>query len=38
MWCLQETLRTSQFPTAHIKEKWDNDLYLIGIAYGKTVS
>jgi len=34
----QETLRTSQFPTTHIKEKWDNDLYLIGIAYGKTVS
>ncbi len=35
---LQETLRTSQFPTTHIKDKWDNDLYLIGIAYGKTVS
>ncbi|GFH18001.1 serine/threonine protein kinase [Haematococcus lacustris] len=34
----QETLRTSQFPTTHIKEKWDNDLYLLGIAYGKTVS
>lgn len=34
----QETLRTSQFPTTHIKDKWDNDLYLIGIAYGKTVS
>nr|AEO89321.1 serine/threonine protein kinase [Dunaliella salina] len=34
----QETLRTSQFRTTHIKEKWDNDLYLIGIAYGKTVS
>lgn len=34
----QETLRTSQFPTTHIKDKWDNDLYLIGIAFGKTVS
>mmetsp|Transcript_917 Transcript_917/g.1380 ORF Transcript_917/g.1380 Transcript_917/m.1380 type:complete len:725 (+) Transcript_917:192-2366(+) len=34
----QETLRTSQFPTTHIKDKWENDLYLIGIAYGKTVS
>lgn len=34
----QETLRTSQFPTTHIKEKWDNDLYLLGISFGKTVS
>jgi hypothetical protein len=34
----QETLRTSQFPTTHIKDKWDNDLYLLGISFGKTVS
>eukprot|EP00195_Chlamydomonas_chlamydogama_P005702 CAMPEP_0202899676 /NCGR_PEP_ID=MMETSP1392-20130828/7848_1 /ASSEMBLY_ACC=CAM_ASM_000868 /TAXON_ID=225041 /ORGANISM="Chlamydomonas chlamydogama, Strain SAG 11-48b" /LENGTH=707 /DNA_ID=CAMNT_0049585925 /DNA_START=147 /DNA_END=2270 /DNA_ORIENTATION=+ len=34
----QETLRTTQFPTQHIKEKWDNNLYLVGIAFGKTVS
>eukprot|EP00798_Chlamydomonas_sp_ICE-L_P008240 gene8240-1507_t len=34
----QETLRTSQFPVPHIKDKWENNLYLAGIAYGKTVS
>lgn len=34
----QETLRTSGFPTTHIKEKWDNNLFLAAIAYGKTVS
>ena len=34
----QETLRTTSFPTAHIKEKWDNNLYIMGLAYGKTVS
>ncbi len=34
----QETLRTTNFPTTHIKEKWDNNLYIQGIAYGKTVS
>lgn len=34
----QETLRTSSFPTQHIKEKWDDDLYMSCIAYGRTVS
>ncbi|KAG2492391.1 hypothetical protein HYH03_009337 [Edaphochlamys debaryana] len=34
----QETLRTSNFPTQHIKEKWDDNLFLAAICYGKTVS
>lgn len=34
----QETLRTTSFPTNHIKEKWDNNLYIMALAYGKTVS
>ncbi|KAG2430221.1 hypothetical protein HXX76_010320 [Chlamydomonas incerta] len=34
----QETLRTSSFPTQHIKEKWDDNLFLAAICYGKTVS
>ena len=34
----QETLRTSAFPTVQIKDKWDANLYLASIAYGKTVS
>eukprot|EP01026_Neomeris_dumetosa_P063757 TRINITY_DN6054_c0_g5_i3.p1 TRINITY_DN6054_c0_g5~~TRINITY_DN6054_c0_g5_i3.p1 ORF type:complete len:777 (-),score=117.85 TRINITY_DN6054_c0_g5_i3:838-2904(-) len=34
----QETLRTSAFPSAHVKEKWTKNLYIAGIAYGRTVS
>jgi serine/threonine protein kinase len=34
----QETLRTSTFPSEHVKEKWAKDLYLASIAYGRTVS
>lgn len=34
----QETLRTSTFPTQHVKEKWENDLYMTCISYGRTVS
>lgn len=35
----QETLRTSTFPEDHIKkEKWLKNLYIAGIAYGRTVS
>jgi len=34
----QETLRTSMFPSTHVKDKWDKDLYIAGIAYGRTVS
>jgi serine/threonine protein kinase len=34
----QETLRTSTFPSEHVKEKWSKDLYIAGIAYGRTVT
>jgi len=34
----QETLRTSAFPSAHVKEKWGKNLYIAGVAYGRTVS
>ncbi|KAF5822906.1 putative protein kinase CK1-CK1-Pl family [Helianthus annuus] len=34
----QETLRTSQFPSTHVKEKWAKNLYLACICYGRTVS
>lgn len=34
----QETLRTSTFPSEHVKEKWAKDLYMAGIAYGRTVT
>lgn len=33
----QETLRTSAFPSVHIKEKWSKDLYVAGLAFGRTV-
>ncbi|CAL9126084.1 unnamed protein product [Musa textilis] len=34
----QETLRTSAFPSAHVKDKWAKNLYLASICYGRTVS
>ncbi len=34
----QETLRTSAFPSSHVKEKWAKNLYIAGIAYGRTIS
>ena len=34
----QETLRTSPFPSKHVKEKWAKNLYIAGVAYGRTVS
>ncbi|KAM1060341.1 hypothetical protein TB1_024265 [Malus domestica] len=34
----QETLRTSVFPSTHVKEKWAKNLYLASICYGRTVS
>ncbi|XP_047309217.1 casein kinase 1-like protein HD16 [Impatiens glandulifera] len=34
----QETLRTTQFPSTHVKEKWEKNLYLSCICYGRTVS
>jgi hypothetical protein len=33
----QETLRTSSFPTAHVKAKWENEMYIGHIAFGRTV-
>ncbi|XP_027067690.2 casein kinase 1-like protein HD16 [Coffea arabica] len=33
----QETLRTSQFPSTHVKEKWAKNLYLASLCYGRTV-
>ncbi|XP_039687565.1 casein kinase 1-like protein HD16 isoform X2 [Medicago truncatula] len=34
----QETLRTSDFPSTHVKEKWAKNLYIASICYGRTVS
>lgn len=34
----QETLRTSAFPSQHVKEKWNKNLYISALAYGRTVS
>ena len=34
----QETLRTSTFPSEHVKEKWAKDLYIAAIAWGRTVT
>ncbi|KAK1287539.1 Casein kinase I isoform delta-like [Acorus calamus] len=34
----QETLRTSAFPSQHVKEKWAKNLYLASVCYGRTVS
>ncbi|CAA6664699.1 unnamed protein product [Spirodela intermedia] len=34
----QETLRTSGFPSTHVKEKWAKNLYLASVCYGRTIS
>ncbi|XP_020087888.1 casein kinase 1-like protein HD16 isoform X1 [Ananas comosus] len=34
----QETLRTSAFPSQHVKEKWAKNLYVASVCYGRTVS
>ncbi|WVY92243.1 hypothetical protein V8G54_037757 [Vigna mungo] len=34
----QETLRTSAFPSSHVKEKWSKNLYIASICHGRTVS
>ncbi|XAR50679.1 Non-specific serine/threonine protein kinase [Bertholletia excelsa] len=34
----QETLRTSAFPSEHVKEKWAKNLYIASVCYGRTVS
>ncbi|XP_074574101.1 casein kinase 1-like protein HD16 [Curcuma longa] len=34
----QETLRTSAFPSQHVKEKWAKNLYIASICFGRTVS
>ncbi|PIA59907.1 hypothetical protein AQUCO_00400643v1 [Aquilegia coerulea] len=33
----QETLRTSAFPSTHVKDKWSKNLYIASICYGRTV-
>uniref|UniRef100_A0A162ACT5 non-specific serine/threonine protein kinase n=1 Tax=Daucus carota subsp. sativus TaxID=79200 RepID=A0A162ACT5_DAUCS len=33
----QETLRTSAFPSTHVKEKWSKNLYIASLCYGRTV-
>ncbi|XP_057454401.1 casein kinase 1-like protein HD16 [Lotus japonicus] len=34
----QETLRTTAFPSTHVKEKWAKNLYIASVCYGRTVS
>ena len=34
----QETLRTSDFPVKHVKEKWSSNLYLDCMAFGRTTT
>ncbi|RDX81195.1 Casein kinase 1-like protein HD16, partial [Mucuna pruriens] len=34
----QETLRTSAFPSTHVKDKWGKNLYIASVCYGRTVS
>ncbi|KAK9923460.1 hypothetical protein M0R45_031878 [Rubus argutus] len=34
----QEMLRTSAFPSTHVKEKWAKNLYIAYICHGRTVS
>ncbi|CAN1836637.1 Casein kinase 1-like protein HD16, partial [Linum perenne] len=34
----QETLRTSTFPSNHVKDKWAKNLYISSVSYGRTVS
>ncbi|CAD5332025.1 unnamed protein product [Arabidopsis thaliana] len=33
----QETLRTTAFPSTHVKEKWAKNLYIASICFGRTV-
>lgn len=34
----QETLRTTEFPGQHVKEKWAKNLYVASLCYGRTVA
>ncbi|KAL6524055.1 Casein kinase 1-like protein hd16 [Orobanche minor] len=34
----QDTLRTSEFPSTHVKEKWTKFLYIASMCYGRSVS
>lgn len=34
----QETLRTTAFPSNHVKDKWAKNLYIASICYGRSVS
>lgn len=35
---VQETLRTSAFPSTHVKEKWSRNLYISLVCFGRTIS
>lgn len=35
---IQETLRTTNFPSTHVKEKWSRNLYIALVCYGRTIS
>ncbi|KAG7580582.1 hypothetical protein ISN44_As08g003660 [Arabidopsis suecica] len=34
---IQETLRTSSFPSSYIKDKWEKNMFITSICYGRTV-
>ncbi|KAF9613765.1 hypothetical protein IFM89_011489 [Coptis chinensis] len=34
----QETLRTTDFPSTHVKEKWAKNLYIASVCFGRTVA
>lgn len=34
----QETLRTTAFPSTHVKDKWAKNLYISAVGYGRTIS
>ncbi|KAL5708161.1 hypothetical protein ACHQM5_018986 [Ranunculus cassubicifolius] len=34
----QATLRTSDFPRTHVKEKWDKNMYIASVCFGRTIS
>ncbi|KAK1549973.1 hypothetical protein Q3G72_011527 [Acer saccharum] len=34
----QETLRTSAFPSTHVKEKWAKNLYIASVCYGSSLA
>ncbi|KAG7623925.1 hypothetical protein AtNW77_Chr3g0158591 [Arabidopsis thaliana] len=34
---IQETLRTSSFPSSYVKDKWGKNMFITSICYGRTV-